>query len=76
MYLIKLWGSSFAYEFVVRDFTLQSQLISNNKLQKAKDLHSHVYDITCCTEVLKMLHVELNQLPFCVKVGKYQGILI
>ena len=32
--------TSFAFEFVVRDFTVQSQLISNNKSQKAKDLHS------------------------------------
>ena len=32
--------SSFAFAFVVRDFTLQSKLISNNKSQKAKDVHS------------------------------------
>ena len=31
--------SSFAFAFVVGDFTLQSQLISDNKSQKAKDLH-------------------------------------
>ena len=36
--------NSFAFEFVVRDFTLQSQLISDNKSQKAKDLHSPVND--------------------------------
>ena len=30
--------SSFAFVFVVRDFTVQSQLISDNKCQKAKDL--------------------------------------
>ena len=32
--------SSFGFAFVVGDFTLQSQLISDNKCQKAKDLHS------------------------------------
>ena len=31
--------SSFAFEFVVIDFTQQSQLISDNRSQKAKDLH-------------------------------------
>ena len=31
--------SSFAFVFVVRDFTVQSQLISDNKCQNAKDLH-------------------------------------
>ena len=35
--------SSFGFAFVVRDFTLQSQLISDNKIQKAKDLHSPVH---------------------------------
>ena len=30
----------FAFEFVVSDFTLLSQLISDNKSQKAKNLHS------------------------------------
>ena len=33
-------SSFFAFEFDVGDFALQSQLISNNKSQKAKDLHS------------------------------------
>ena len=36
--------SSFAFEFIVRylrDFTLQSQLISDNTNQKAKDLQLH-----------------------------------
>ena len=32
--------SSFAFAFVVGDFTLRSRLISDNKSQKAKDLHS------------------------------------
>ena len=41
--------SSFAFAFVVGDFTLQSQLISVNKSQKAKDLHSSDYHhLTWC----------------------------
>ena len=35
--------SSFAFEFVVIEFTLLSQLIFYNKSQKAKDLHSIGY---------------------------------
>ena len=31
--------SFFGFAFVVGDYTLQSQLISDNKSQKAKDLH-------------------------------------
>ena len=34
--------SSFAFKFVIRDFTLQSQLISDNKSRETKDLHSPV----------------------------------
>ena len=41
----KVW-SSFAFEFVVGDFTLQSQPISNNKIQKAKDRHSRATQIS------------------------------
>ena len=35
--------SSFAFEFVFRDFILQSQLISDIISQKAKDLHSRAH---------------------------------
>ena len=35
--------SFFVFAFVIGDFALQSQLISDNKSQKAKDLHSSVH---------------------------------
>ena len=46
--------SSFAFAFVVGDFTLQSQLMSDNKIQKAKDLHISVHDIVHHIFILKL----------------------
>ena len=63
--------SSFAFAFVVGDFTLQSQLISDNKSQKAKDLHSSAYDITRRGRGLKTAQFCGRTLPIgCVKCGQ------
>ena len=58
--------SSFAFKFVVRDFTLQSQLISDNKSQKAKDLHSRADYFTAGSDAW----------PFFGGRGPYQCVIV